>query len=892
MPVENASDKWIAVFEGGASAPSIAIAQAAADAAEGFAIDASGSASTATIAAASATASADLIKRSMRFSLFPDRFFRLSGNNRAYTDLGCPLYVATQDNGSWDANIEHAYGKGAWKHTASVDLQGYAMDFSTGSCAEAGIGVGDVISIGAIVKGTTPGQGIKFAYRFFSGSPTNFITPQAAFPAITVDGTEQAIKAENITIPSGATGVAIYTYGSGTLAEYHTIDIWAVRGAKAGDIAPDRLSNYLLDKLVAAGSTVSAIKARTDWAFLSITTVSYSALAIAAAASVTGSTPRDLTFFGHGQAWAKPASISFNAIRLKSVVRASTATAKWSYIKVRVSTHASNAALGAATLLAVGEVRVNPDTAPLSELIIVLKDPSTGAVKTITEADLLNDFFVGWYAKTESGSDAAAGETTGTVAGLTRRQSYYITNANPLTSDWSANTGNPSLAIELLSLTSPVEATTPTASSAMRADMGTGAASASLTNPAPHEVIMPPRLFGVVGREMNVYLTELHSAVDRYAYNVDSSPAAFGKLLSDCWRNVPAGTASNVQVTFQTLQRDHINLLSSKTVRADVVAASAPSGAARRILAIGDSTTNAGVWTQRLLDVDAGNASSVQVTLMGTRGSGLNKHEGRGGWSFGRYFQPTGSDVAENPFVQTDGGKFDCAYYLSSTSQAAPDIVIWHLGINDVFGATSDATVNGIMDTAIDQLNRMIGITVDGAVGSIKESNANAVNIIAVPIPPAGSADAFGDDYDVGQTLERYKRNIKVVSHRLIEAYRTREADKIFLVPWHVAIDPVHGWTRTAQPANQSVAVTTVATYAGQLADLSPADGVLFYCTDAAAYIVKVGATGKGGYREATEADGIVFRQDNGVHPGTRGYNQMGDTMSDAINALVALGLA
>lgn len=34
------------------------------------------------------------------------------------------------------------------------------------------------------------------------------------------------------------------------------------------------------------------------------------------------------------------------------------------------------------------------------------------------------------------------------------------------------------------------------------------------------------------------------------------------------------------------------------------------------------------------------------------------------------------------------------------------------------------------------------------------------------------------------------------------------------------------------------------------------------------------------------------IRQDNGVHPGTRRYHQMGDTMSDAINALVALGLA
>lgn len=60
MPVENASDKWTAVFEGGASAPSIAIAQAAAGAAKGFAIDASGSASTAGAAASTATAQAGI----------------------------------------------------------------------------------------------------------------------------------------------------------------------------------------------------------------------------------------------------------------------------------------------------------------------------------------------------------------------------------------------------------------------------------------------------------------------------------------------------------------------------------------------------------------------------------------------------------------------------------------------------------------------------------------------------------------------------------------------------------------------------------------------------------------------------------------------------------------
>lgn len=859
-------------------------------------------------AAASAAAAIDAaddaagqIKRTMRFSLYPDRFFRLSGGDRNYTDLGAPAYPPTQTNGSWDADIEHSYGKGGWLHTASASLQGYVVDFSNGPCIEAGIGPGDIISLGALVKGSTPGQGINFAYRFYTGTPGNLITSQVTFDAITVDGTEQVIKAENITIPADATGINIYTYGGGTLAEYHTLDLWAVRGDKAGDISPARLSDHMLDKMVAAGRAATDLETRADWAFLLTTTVSYSALAVAAAATVTTSTARNLPFSGHGQAWDKPVAITFNAVRLKSVVRSSSATALWSYIRVTVRTHATDASGatvaggGDATLLAVGETRVDPATAPLSDVIVVLKDPDSGDPITITEADLLDDFFIGWYCETDEFTDAAAGETAGTVDGLTTRQSYYhaVSTSDPRHSVWSTNTGNPSLAIELLSLTDPAEADTVTATPALRTNLGLDASAAPLTDPAPYEVIMPPRLFGVVGREMNVYLGEMHSANTRYSYDVSSSPGGFGKQLSECWRNTPGSTASNVQVTFQTLGLENLNVLSSKTVRADVVAAAAPAGATRRILAIGDSTTDAGVWTQRTLDVAAANANSVQPTLMGTRGSGSNKHEGRSGWTIARYFQPSGADVAENPFVENDGDKFNMAYYLSSTGQAAPAIVNWHLGINDIFSATTDAAVNSVMDTAIDRLNRMIGLTADATVGSVKESNASAANLIAVPISPAGMQDAFGDDYGIeGPTLDRYIRNIKIAGYRYIEAYAGHEADKVFLVPWHVAIDPVHGWSRTMQVANQAIPYTTVATYAGQIADLSPADGVLFYCTDAATFIVKVGASTKGGYREATEADGIVFRMDNGVHPNTRGYNQMGDAMSDAINALVALGLA
>lgn len=849
-------------------------------------------------AEAAAAAATGPLKASASYSLFPDRFFRLSGNNRAYADQGGSIYRPAQNNGSWDSLVEHRYGRGAWKHTASGDLQGYDIHFANAPATEAGIGPGDVISLAMMVKGTSAGQKIRVAYRFFSGSISNYITGQTEFPdpagGATGDGTEQVLKAENITIPATATGVNIYTWATTPIAEYHVVDLWAVRGPFAGDTPPWRLSNSVSDRMAAAGETFASMKAKTDWSMTLQTTVSYSALAVSAASSVTGTTPRDLTFSGHGQAWAKPSTISFNAVRLKSVVRSSAATALWSYLKVVVRTHATNAAGTGATVLAVGTARVNPALNPVPQADVLLRDPTTGAVKTITDADLLADFFIGVYAETESGSDAAMGETTGVVAGLSPRQSYYLTSGDGVNGAWAANSGNPSLTFELMQLTNPTETTVPTATAALRTDLGLGqSGSAPFTNPAATEPIMPPRLYGVVGREMNAYLTELHSSVAKYAYNVDAAGAsAFGRLLSDCWRHKPTVPASNVQVTFQVLDPEQLNVLGSKTVRADVVVASGPSGATRRVCCIGDSTTNAGIYTQRLLDVAASNASGVQVTLVGTRGSGANKHEGRGGWTVGRYFQPTGDDIAQNPFISTPGSKFDASYYLSSTGQAAPDIVFWHLGINDVFGQTSDSAVNSIMDTAIDQLNRMIGVTVDATVGSWKEANANVKTLIALPIPPAGSADAFGDDYDVGQTLERYKRNIKIVAYRLAEAYKNSEAANIFLVPWHVAIDPAAGWAVTVEPANQSVEFTTVASYSAQVASLSPSDGALFYCTDAGVYIVKVGASGTGAYREAGAADGIVARQNNGVHPNTRGYNQMGDGLSDAINALVSLGLA
>jgi lysophospholipase L1-like esterase len=364
----------------------------------------------------------------------------------------------------------------------------------------------------------------------------------------------------------------------------------------------------------------------------------------------------------------------------------------------------------------------------------------------------------------------------------------------------------------------------------------------ALSAPLSGYPVTTPRLFGIEDIEVNVFFDNLYSANSEKAIDCVGLANDGGRQFSERFYLLPTSTPINgSQLTINVKDPDELYTIANASYNLYTCAADGAAGATRRVLCIGDSTTNAGIWTQRLLTQATNNSDGVQPTLVGTRGTAPNLHEGRGGWRVSTYYQPTGSNVAENPFVQSDGDKFDMAYYITNTSQAAPDIVIWHLGINDVFGQTSDAGVNSIATTFLSQLDQMIGVTAASDVGSIKESNANVVNLIAVPIVPTGSQDAFGYNYTTGQHRDRYKRNITVLAHRIVEHYKDSESDKIFLLPWNAVLDPdksfpTQSWTSQYFPSD------------------------------------------------------TVTRQSNGVHPSTVGYNQMGDAAWAALNVLVTNG--
>jgi lysophospholipase L1-like esterase len=362
----------------------------------------------------------------------------------------------------------------------------------------------------------------------------------------------------------------------------------------------------------------------------------------------------------------------------------------------------------------------------------------------------------------------------------------------------------------------------------------------ALTAPASGYPVTTPRLFGIEDIEVNVFFDNLFSANSQKT--IDCVGVSAGNQFAERFYYMPTSTpVTNATLTINVKHPDELYQIASASYGLYTCAANGAGGATRRVLCIGDSTTAGGIWTGRMLSQATANSSGVQLTMVGTEGTSPNLHEGRGGWRVSTYYQPTGSNVAENPFVQNDGDKFDMAYYITNTGQAAPDIVIWHLGINDVFGQASDAGVNAIADTYLSQLDEMIGIVAASDVGSLKESNANVVNLVAVPIVPTGSQDAFGYNYTTGQNRDRYKRNITVLAHRIVEHYRDNESDKIFLMPWNAVLDPDRSFPTSSWTS-----------------DYFPSDP--------------------------------ITRQSNGVHPATAGYYQMGDAAWAAINVLVTNG--
>lgn len=136
-------------------------------------------------------------------------------------------------------------------------------------------------------------------------------------------------------------------------------------------------------------------------------------------------------------------------------------------------------------------------------------------------------------------------------------------------------------------------------------------------------------------------------------------------------------------------------------------------------LVIGDSTVAQNHMTQTMLDAFA--ERNKTLTLLGTRGTAPNKHEGRAGWSTYDYCTQASKGGITNPFYNNG---FDFSYYMTNQGYSAPDFVVLQLGINDLYNLSLEDSQSSIEGTA-DRLTAMLN--------SIWSYNASQKVILNLP---------------------------------------------------------------------------------------------------------------------------------------------------------------
>lgn len=275
------------------------------------------------------------------------------------------------------------------------------------------------------------------------------------------------------------------------------------------------------------------------------------------------------------------------------------------------------------------------------------------------------------------------------------------------------------------------------------------------------ESILPSRLFATEAIEFGLYWksfmkTALPIQPTDYFNSISTSPSK-GTLYQNKngFRYTPiAADAGTYTVTNTAKLLDVTQVTKTSTL---YVTAKAQSPVSRKVLCIGDSRTAAGVFTQRLLDLSAADGN-LTLSLVGTKGTGANKHEGISGKTYVYFtFDPS------SPFYFS--GAFNFGTYLSTNSitMSSSDMVFITLDINDLNIYVTDSTATTYISTMMSYLNTMI------------TSIRAAVSGIRIGVVLMGVNNTLGTALDTGgynwTNPDRLHRTLKLWEKTIIATY-------------------------------------------------------------------------------------------------------------------------
>lgn len=320
-------------------------------------------------------------------------------------------------------------------------------------------------------------------------------------------------------------------------------------------------------------------------------------------------------------------------------------------------------------------------------------------------------------------------------------------------------------------------------------------------------LLLPPALYAVPGTELNVYFDNIVLIADIKGLQFDVD-CQYGRQDVERWRFTPeAKDVGSFPLTIKVYDSSS-KLLAEGTTKVFVSPKDSGKGKDISLMIVGDSLTGASTYPQELYDLfkkDEG----LNAKFIGTNSSagypvkeGIAAHEGRGGWTWAGYCTIFENPKEErpifksSPFVVKKDGKvvLDFKNYCDKNNDGkAPDFITIFLGINDMFSAT---------DANIDQKNEDIFKNADILINEFRKVAPNAkIGIVLTP-PPAGTQDAFGENYKCNQNRWQYRKN----QHRYVEAlmkkFSGREKENLFLVPVYVNLDCVNNYPKKEEQIN------------------------------------------------------------------------------------------
>lgn len=148
-------------------------------------------------------------------------------------------------------------------------------------------------------------------------------------------------------------------------------------------------------------------------------------------------------------------------------------------------------------------------------------------------------------------------------------------------------------------------------------------------------VVMPPKFYALAGLETHIYPEHLViDDADLYNHTVAAYRGKH-KNRGYVWTPTTSDSAGDYGVTWSLYDKQTASELATASTKITLVDKNKDSGVTKKVMVIGDSYINNGAITQQILDIANNDVTKVQ--LIGTRGDGANKHEGRSGWRISDY---------------------------------------------------------------------------------------------------------------------------------------------------------------------------------------------------------------------------------------------------------------